>query len=429
MEENDPLNIELKSEPMNEMLSHPPSWIVRSGSSVVIMVLMIVLLLSWFIEYPDQVEGTVTVSNTRPPIELSNQTYVQLKALLVNDGQQVTKGELLAQFDDMAKAEDIRFAEAYLQKIRQHDFSGNALIAFPDEKLLLGSYNEKWSQLEVQITEWNLFVKDHVLQEQITSLEREVALRRQLQQIAEHKVALAEKEYAAARKELESSEKLYAQHAISGQEYNRARSSETQAGQSFQGQREQQVQNAIQLNSLTKEISKLHSEMRQKEQSLISGIETSVASLLNGFRNWENNAVWKAPCKGYVLFNTLLHPNNFYAQGKASLVVVPDGEGYVATAVIPEKGSGNIRPGQLVMISLNDFPENEYGMLEGTVSKITAVDKEGKHEVLVHLPPKLITTYGKTLPARAQLKGQARIITKKKKLLYRFFESISRLIA
>ena len=75
------ITIELKSEPMNEMLSHPPSWIVRSGNSLFFILLLIAGLLSWIIEYPDEIEGEVVLTTIQPPIELTNQLYVQLKKI------------------------------------------------------------------------------------------------------------------------------------------------------------------------------------------------------------------------------------------------------------------------------------------------------------------------------------------------------------
>jgi hypothetical protein len=52
------------------------------------------------------------------------------------------------------------------------------------------------------------------------------------------------------------------------------------------------------------------------------------------------------------------------------------------------------------------------------------MDKVEVYEVEIQLPKKLITTYKKEIPVKAQLKGIAKIITKDKRLISRFFEKV-----
>ncbi|WP_430405834.1 biotin/lipoyl-binding protein [Fluviicola sp.] len=104
MEERKEIPIELKSEPMNEMLSHPPAWIIRSGSGMFLIAILIVVGLAWFINYPDEVSGDVVVTGSQAPIELTNQSYIQLKTLNVKENEVVKAGDLIARFDIQAKA-------------------------------------------------------------------------------------------------------------------------------------------------------------------------------------------------------------------------------------------------------------------------------------------------------------------------------------
>lgn len=71
MEQKDGITIELRSEPMNEMLSEPPKWVIRFGSGVALSVLFLVIGLTWFIQYPDEIEGDVIVKTSGFSLELS----------------------------------------------------------------------------------------------------------------------------------------------------------------------------------------------------------------------------------------------------------------------------------------------------------------------------------------------------------------------
>jgi hypothetical protein len=125
------------------------------------------------------------------------------------------------------------------------------------------------------------------------------------------------------------------------------------------------------------------------------------------------------------VFNKHLQIHQFYNANQASIVIVPEGNTFMATATIGTSGAGKVKAGQQVFIELTDFPKNEYGMIEGVVKHITQIDKEGKYEVRIRLPKQLKTTYKKQIPLKAQLKGTVKIVTKKKRLLERLFEKLT----
>jgi len=428
MEKEKEITIELKSEPMNEMLSHPPSWIVRSGNGLFLILLLCAGLLSWIIEYPDEIEGEVMVSTTEPPIELTNQLYVQLKSVHVLDQGNVKKGQLLAEFDNRASSEDIHLAQIELSKMSEIELSNGAMLPTLPSLVHLGAFQNQWSTLILKIEEWNSLQKDDLLNMRVRSMEQEITFRQRLQTISSRKIKLSEKDYAMIQEELESSERLAKEEAISKQSLYQDRKSETQAMQSVQNQKEQYVQNMIQLNSLKKEISLLKHEVKVQEQKAKSELELAIVSLQNNLLDWEKSAIWLAPCDGKVLFNKQLQLNKFYAANQASIVIVPEGNGYSAVAVISSEGAGKVKKGQKANIELLDFPKTEYGTVEGIVEHITLIDKEGKYEVRIKLPKALKTSFKKSIPLKAQLKGKVKIITKKKRLIERFFEKLIDLV-
>lgn len=428
MEQQDELNVELKSEPMNEMLSEPPKWIVRSGSGVFLLVLFLVLCLAWFIRYPDEVQGTVMVSTSNPPIEFSNQTYVQLKGILVKDKQSITKGQLLAQFDNQAKTIDIEKSKTYLDYLHG---KGNPLpdqLKTPPANLQLGSFQEQWTNLIAKVENWNMEHRTSILPEQLASIKREIAFRENLNEITRKKISISEEEYALITEELKSSNRLAEQGAISKQTYNQDKRTYNQSFTNLQSQKEQFVQNQITLNDLRQKLLQEQHDGAIAEQQRQTEIVLAASTLENSFYEWGKNAVWIAPCSGQVLFNTHLQKNRYYKADEAGLVIVPSGTGFMALATVKAEGAGKIKTGQRVFIELTDYPATEFGKLEGKVQHITPIDKAGEYQVKITLKDGLTTSYGKKIPPKAKLNGQAKIITKDKRLLVRFFEQFEALI-
>jgi len=418
------ITIEFKSEPMNEMLSHPPTWIVRSGNSLFFILVLIAGLLSWVIEYSDEIEGEVMVSTNEPPIELTNQLYIQLKGVKVKDQVNVKKGQILAEFDTRANSEDIKIAQKELNTLSENNLTLGKQLPTLSSLIHLGAYQNQWGDLKLKIEEWNRIQIEDLYNMKMQSMEQEITFRQRLQTISSRKIKLSENEYALIQKELESSERLIKENAISKQSMNQDRKSETQALQLVQNQKEQYVQNLIQLNTLKKEISLLKHDVAVQEEKAKSEIHLAIVSLQNNLKDWEKSSIWLAPCDGKVVFNKQLQVNKFYGINQASIVIVPEGKGYSAIATIPILGAGKVKKGQKANIELLDFPKIEYGTIEGIVEHITLIDKEGKYEVKLKLPKHLITSFKKSIPIKAQLNGKVKIITKKKRLIERFFEKI-----
>lgn len=418
------ITIEFKSEPMNEMLSHPPTWIVRSGNSLFFILVLIAGLLSWVIEYSDEIEGEVMVSTNEPPIELTNQLYIQLKGVKVKDQVNVKKGQILAEFDTRANSEDIKIAQKELNTLSENNLTLGKQLPTLSSLIHLGAYQNQWGDLKLKIEEWNRIQNEDLYNMKVQSMEQEITFRQRLQTISSRKIKLSENEYALIQKELESSERLIKEDAISKQSMNQDRKSETQALQLVQNQKEQYVQNLIQLNTLKKEISLLKHDVAVQEEKAKSEIHLAIVSLQNNLKDWEKSSIWLAPCDGKVVFNKQLQVDKFYGINQASIVIVPEGKGYSAIATIPSLGAGKVKKGQKANIELLDFPKIEYGTIEGIVEHITLIDKEGKYEVKLKLPKHLITSFKKLIPIKAQLNGKVKIITKKKRLIERFFEKI-----
>ena len=427
MKKDKEFDIELKSESMNEMLSDPPKWVVRYGSSVFLIILFVFLILTWFIEYPDEISGEALVTTTKPPIELSNQSYIQLKSLDVKENQHVEPDDLIAQFDIQAKSEDIIKANTYLATLEQFNGKFKEIPEY-NTSIQLGVYQEQWTRLLSMIKVWNSEYRDDMVSKEITSMEREIQLRNQLESISDKKIHLTEEEYQMIKTELASSERLAEQNAISKQTLATDKRTHSQALQSIQNQKEQKIQNLIALNTLKIQLTQLrHNSLLQKQQKSTE-LQIQIVSLKTAFQTWEKNAIWVAPCSGKVVFNKLLQVNRYYKANEASVVIVPNGSGYFANVTVNTTGAGKLKKGQKSFIELIDYPKSEFGVLEGKVKSITQIDKEGKYEVQIELPKQLKTTYGKVIPYKAQFKGTAKIITNNKRLLARFFEKLTAML-
>lgn len=421
-------NFALKSESMNEMLTHPPSWLIHSGSGIIMIILLIAFCLSWTISYPDEINGKATVSTTEPSIEMTNHIFAQIKKIAVRDGQNVNQNQMLVEFDNQAKTEHIQKAIQFLLNLDTIKYNENTVLPSTQNGMKLGVFQDAWISLEKAISEWNTEYHSGIENEKLSTIYREISYREQLKTISSRKIKLSELEYNLISDELMRTEQLLNESIVTRQSLNQEKRTENQAMQTVQIQKEQFVQNLIELNSLRKELIQFKHEQKQLVEHRKNNLNSLIATLKIRLLDWKKLAVLYSPIKGKVVFNTHLQTKQFYKPGEASIVVVPNKSTFYVSAIIPAYGAGKVKVGQKAIIELTDYPKTEFGILAGFVVNKTQIEKEGNYEVRIRLPKQLRTSYGKLIPAKPRLIGSIKIITKEKRLLARLIEKLTDLI-
>ncbi|MFT6331058.1 MAG: HlyD family secretion protein, partial [Bermanella sp.] len=89
------LGILVDERPIEEIVGREPAWIVRSGITLISVVFMALLLLTWFISFPDTVHSQITITTSTPPIEMISKVNGQILELYVENNQSIEQGQPL----------------------------------------------------------------------------------------------------------------------------------------------------------------------------------------------------------------------------------------------------------------------------------------------------------------------------------------------
>ena len=156
---------------------------------------------------------------------------------------------------------------------------------------------------------------------------------------------------------------------------------------------------------------------------------TRIDQLKAATNAWKSNYLLLAPITGKVTFTNYWTKNQQLQAGKVAFTIVPTSiSGLIARATLPAHGSGRVRQGQRVNIALDNFPENEYGVIEGKVLRLSLIPDESKNYVVeVELPRGLVTSYHKRLPLSQEMIGKARIVTDDVRLLETLIQPIRKM--
>ena len=90
--------------------------------------------------------------------------------------------------------------------------------------------------------------------------------------------------------------------------------------------------------------------------------------------------------------------------------------------VLPSQNAGKVTTGQKVLVKLDNYPYQQYGMLVGKVENMSvSPDTEGNYFVYISLPEGAKTSYGNNLGFDQELLGNAEIITEDLSVAERIF--------
>ena len=100
-------NIAVRNEEIQEILGTPPGWMLRFGTLIFLIVIVLLIWLSYWIQYPDVVESEIIVSFNDPPTKLISPKSGFLNELHTMHNQRVKKGQLLISYNSEADYLDV----------------------------------------------------------------------------------------------------------------------------------------------------------------------------------------------------------------------------------------------------------------------------------------------------------------------------------
>ena len=155
----------------------------------------------------------------------------------------------------------------------------------------------------------------------------------------------------------------------------------------------------------------------------------SVGQLLAAIHAWEMSYCLVAPSDGRVQLLVQEAPNQYLSSGDVFARIVPnEGETWVGRTLLPLQRSGKVKAGQRVIVRFTNFPDQEFGIVNGCLSSVSLVPTEDNYMVEIAFPDGLTTNYGKLLPVSHEMKATAEIVTDDLRLIERFFQPLKKIL-
>ncbi|WP_347050095.1 HlyD family secretion protein [Flavobacterium olei] len=411
---------ELRSEEVQDILTKVPHWMIRWGTVLIFAIIIMLFFVSWFVKYPDVVNTEIVITTNIPPERIVSKSSGRIEAILVKNKTLVAKNSTLAIIENTANYKDVFLLKSLVD---QYDVN-NSKKEFPFALLKntqLGEIESAYAvfQKDYQAQQLNQNLHPFEVESRAQSSEK-IQIKERLDILQQQKT-LNESELVLQKNEIARFEVLFNKGIISAQEMEVKKLGYLQAQKNYKSLLTSisQLRSSLIDNTKSSQNSQINST--REEVNLGRSMSQSFYQLKKVIRDWELAYALKSSISGVVTFLQVWNENQTINAGDNVFSIIPDAKnGFIGKVKAPALNSGKIKVGQRVNIRLANYPDREFGVLNGKIKNISLVpDKDGNLLLDVALPNGLKTSYNKKIIFQQEMKGRAEIVTEDLRLLER----------
>lgn len=424
-------NIELRSEDVQDVMGNVPPVILRWGVTVIALVVLLLLVGCFIFKYPDVVTGKITLTTEVPPANILARATGKIDKVYVANNQQVKTGAILGVIQNPANTNDIQ-----LLNNRLKDWDSDAPNASVARKLLdnksleLGSVQLSYTNFQEALTAYLRFQSMQYHPRKLHLQERKVSeLEVNLDEMKRRSVLL-QQQMESTREIWMRDSMLNRKGLMSNEEYELSRNKMLQSQQDYSSLLSEIKMAEMDINSGQGSLLDLRKDYVDNESIYLLKLRTATEQLRTELKSWERNFLLVSPIDGTVNLMGYWSDNQNVQMGDIVFSVVPTVQTMaVCKMLLPAQGSGKVVVGQRANVRLNNYPDQEFGYLEGRVEHISDTpDPDGNYVVEIRFPKGLVTNYGTQLPITRQMQGSGEIITEDIRLIVRFFNPLKKIL-
>ena len=411
-----------RTEEVQEILNKIPHWLIRCGTSLIFILLILLILISYIIKYPDVIQGKTKIVSS----EIENNIYSKISGELIDikfkDNEFVKEGDLIGVIKNPLNINAKNYLLDFLYSIEHLDISNIDLDNA--NKYVFGGLQNDYTKLIGYIGEYQSIVKKSNASLKVANLSSQLNNNLKLKELTEKQLELSFEQVKREKYKLDVDRGLFEEKVLSKAEFERQRLSYENSLNENTNLKKSLYQSSIVIIGIEQEIQDLTFNEQEKFRQLKFSITEQVSVLKNLINVWEEDYEIKSPASGKLVFLEDYNLNDYVEMGKKLFVVIPENSQHKSIVYVPKYGVGKLALNQEVKIKLDNFPYQEYGQLTGVVSSIAELPKDDFYQVEVKLSNSSITTYKKQVLLKSEMSGTAEIITQDVRLLNRIFNKL-----
>jgi multidrug efflux pump subunit AcrA (membrane-fusion protein) len=405
MEHSD--DIEIYSEPIRDFLEKIPSWLIRWGTSIVFVIVFVLFVLSYFIDYPDIVKAPLKLTSLDAPKPIIARATGKLQKLFIENNQEVKEGQILGYVESTT----------------------NYAAVLEVEKKGITNYNLGELQPSYQIfdearTQYLSFKKQGLYKKRRELLLKDLVDLKQLAVNTSDQIQILQKDLDITENEYNVNKKLLEQKVIAPLELRREESKYLAKKFPLKSLETTLINNSIAQTAKQKELLDLDKTISEQENLYLQAKKTFQSNI----DEWKKQYLLIAPSTGKISFSNLIQERVQVEENQELFNIIPIDEQVIGTIQIPQENFGKVKEGQKVIIKFNSYPFHEFGIVEGRIIMISLIPnpKDESYMAKISFPKGLQTSYNKQIKYHNGMKANAEIITEDMKLIVRILYNLKK---
>ena len=414
------------SEEIQDIINKIPNNLIRYGSSIITVVIVLVLFCTWFIKYPEVIKAPLKLTSINSPKAIVAKLTGRIDSLLVKDHELIKKNQVLLWLESTADhAEVIQLSEKLAQ----------LLILIKQDKLedikTIGDIN--YNNLGQLQPAYQIFDQQYISIQSFLSkgfyLKKSNLLKSDLENIQKQNTNLKQQlfvlhsDYKISQNEFDAQQKLAVMGAISPIEFKREESKLLIKSLPLKQTEASLISNLSSINAKKNELLELEKLIIEQKSLFLQALNTFISEV----ENWKQKYLLVAPITGRISFNSILQQYQSVAINQEVLYIIQNNDNSFGEIRIPQFSFGKIKVNQKALIAFDAYPFAEFGKVEGHIIHIADIpDNEGNYQAIINFDKGLITQYNKRLIFRNGMAATAEIITDDLRLFERLLNSLKK---
>jgi len=412
---------EIHTEDLQDIISKPPSWLLKWGITLVLSILLAIVLMSAFIRYPDIVRAGIKINAINAPKAVVPRVSGTLSKLLVKEGIIVRSGQVLAWMESSGKHDQVLDLLEKLVKLRNGLDSSFFSLDAP-HNIDLGELQGAYQTFYSAYINYRSAIKGGLYLQQKSYLIKEMDYEKQQQKRLREQEVLYEKDYLLAQKEHQAYSILAEKKVISPMEMQKQESILLSKQQPLQQISSNILASQANLTARSKELAELENKIRTEQTSFVQALN----SIISEMERWKQQYVLIAQQDGELAYSGIIQEKQYIEAGQPIFYINPKSTNYFGEMHVGQNNMGKVRNGQRVLISMNSYPYEEYGKVEGKILMITDVPYNDS----TYISRVQLFLKGENTGIRLKIgmTGDAEIITEEASLLKRLGRNITKVV-
>lgn len=320
------IDLELRSEEVQEILTRVPNWIIRWGNVVLLLLVVLVLGVSWMIKYPDLISTKIIITTAEPPQKLISKSAGKIEVLFVKDKSIVSTDTPLAVLENAANFEDV----FKLKKILDNNKS---VPNFPFDNFRnaqLGDIENSYALFEKEYSanELNKKLQPYKVDGTAHTLEA-IQLKERLN-LLESQKSINLSELELDKKDFDRYQILFNKGIISAQELEKHSLTHLLAQKNYKNLLSSISSLKSSLNELTRSTKSTQINDNKETVNLDRNVTQAFYQLKKAIKDWELNYVLRSSIDGKVTFLQVWTENQTVAAGDNVFSIIPSNDsGYL----------------------------------------------------------------------------------------------------